>query len=365
MKKPLILLIDDEPAVLEALEAVLAPAFEEICRIEAFDDARAVLEAMPAWAQEGRPIAVAIVDQKMPGIAGTELVASLRAWQAAGGSPFAAAEAACGTPTGRRQEKERTATTPASWMKVVLLTGHAGLDSALKAINEAGVDRYVEKPWKENDLVAQVRGLVRLHLRDSGNDVHFVFREITAAGELREHLALRYQVFRLASHTETFLPETGPGLDMDRYDRFSRFFGLFSEGGDENRMVGTLRLTGAERGHASGALEEVAAQFPLLSRRLHEEVVEPLPLLMYLLDRDVVRALYDRLIGEGEKVVEPGRLTLHPVFRSCARTWAAGGGGGGDRGQPASSPRDAGTVSRLRVPCARQRERAPGLRSAA
>ena len=63
MKKPLLLLVDDERAVLEALEAEVRPAFEEICRIEAFDEPREVLAALPRWKGEQRSVAVAIVDQ--------------------------------------------------------------------------------------------------------------------------------------------------------------------------------------------------------------------------------------------------------------------------------------------------------------
>ena len=66
MKKPLILLLDDDRAVLEALQAELEPAFKEICRIEAFDDPREVLDSIPRWREETRSIAVAIVDHKMP-----------------------------------------------------------------------------------------------------------------------------------------------------------------------------------------------------------------------------------------------------------------------------------------------------------
>ena len=68
MNKPVLLLVDDDRAVLEALEAELAPAFGEIARIEAFDDGRAVLDALPLWTAEQRSIAVAIVgDSALPG----------------------------------------------------------------------------------------------------------------------------------------------------------------------------------------------------------------------------------------------------------------------------------------------------------
>src|SRR5437867_5410491 len=101
MKKPLIALVDDDPAVLEALDSTFRPEFEEICRVESFNDPMEVLGSVGTWEAERRPIALAIVDQKMPRMTGVDLIRSLRA------------------------------TTPATHMRGVLLTGYAGLDSAL------------------------------------------------------------------------------------------------------------------------------------------------------------------------------------------------------------------------------------------
>ena len=140
MRKPLILLVDDDPAVLDALEAALAPAFEQIACVETFASGQAVLDAVPGWKNKKRPIAVAIVDQKMPGMTGVELLTRLRG-------------AAAVDPAH-----------PAANMGAILLTGYAGLESALAAKNEAGVERYLEKPWN-NELVstAVTTALVRAH----------------------------------------------------------------------------------------------------------------------------------------------------------------------------------------------------------
>src|SRR5207247_2088516 len=137
MKKPLILLVDDDRAVLEALEAALLPAFEEICRIEAFEDPADVLAAGPRWTEERRPIAVAIVDQKMPGMSGVDLLKTLREGATASEGFH-----------------------PARHLKAILLTGYAGLDSALDAKNESGADRYLAKPWDSITLVRAGRSLL-------------------------------------------------------------------------------------------------------------------------------------------------------------------------------------------------------------
>ena len=42
----------------------------------------------------------------------------------------------------------------------ILLTGHAGLDSAIKAINEGGLNRYIEKPWNAEAMRDDIKGLI-------------------------------------------------------------------------------------------------------------------------------------------------------------------------------------------------------------
>jgi diguanylate cyclase (GGDEF)-like protein len=43
----------------------------------------------------------------------------------------------------------------------ILLTGQAGLDAVVAAINRAGLNRYIPKPWDEPDLRLTVEGLLR------------------------------------------------------------------------------------------------------------------------------------------------------------------------------------------------------------
>jgi thioredoxin reductase (NADPH) len=117
MRKPVVLVVDDDRAILEALESALRPRFESICRIEGFSSAEEALAAVPRWREDPRAIAVANVDQKMPGMSGVEFLARLRADAA--------------------EEPGH----PAAHLRAILLTGYAGLDSAIEAKNEAGVDR--------------------------------------------------------------------------------------------------------------------------------------------------------------------------------------------------------------------------------
>ena len=48
---------------------------------------------------------------------------------------------------------------------LILLTGYADKESAIKAINDVGLYRYIEKPWDNNDILLCIRnGLERSHL---------------------------------------------------------------------------------------------------------------------------------------------------------------------------------------------------------
>ena len=287
MKKPLLLLVDDDRAVLEALESALAPVFEEVARVEAFEAPIDVLAALPRWIEEGRPIAVAIVDQKMPGMTGVELLMRLRG------------EA------------------PATHMQAILLTGYAGLDSALAAKNEAGSQRYLEKPWSPAQLIDETWDLMRAHLTASGAAHHFVFREVREGRELRDHLRLRYEVYRATAGIHNVLPSDG-SLDLDAYDAVSQFLSLFEHDINHERQIGTLRVALRTPAPAAATLAEIAEGIPGLVERLHSPRAEPFPLMTYLVDRDAVAALVERCEAAGEPVGEPGRLTLVPGMRGAA-----------------------------------------------
>lgn len=50
-------------------------------------------------------------------------------------------------------------------VSMILLTGYADKENAIKAINEIGIYRYIEKPWENDDLIINVKnGIERSHL---------------------------------------------------------------------------------------------------------------------------------------------------------------------------------------------------------
>lgn len=126
MNRLVILCIEDEDEVRDAVVRdleVFEPAFT-VEMAEDADDARQVVQEVAA---AGDRIALVIADHRLPGMQGTDFLIELH------------------------EHKETHAA------RKVLLTGQAGHEDTIRAINEAGLDHYISKPWKEAELHSVVR----------------------------------------------------------------------------------------------------------------------------------------------------------------------------------------------------------------
>lgn len=137
MSKPVILAVDDDLAVLSAIERDLKQQYRSDYRIVKAPTPAEGLEVARVLATRNTPIALFLVDQRMPGMSGIEFLAEVRA------------------------------THPHS--KRVLLTAYADTDVAIAGINSVGLDHYLMKPWDPpedrlypvlNDLLAEWRAQV-------------------------------------------------------------------------------------------------------------------------------------------------------------------------------------------------------------
>jgi len=116
--EPLVLLVDDDDRVLSALKRVLR---REPYEIETAPDGARALTRLAS----GPPIALVVSDQKMPGMAGIELLAAIRT------------------------KSPRTAR--------ILLSGWASEISPVE-LETAGVFAVLPKPWDDSELKASIRG---------------------------------------------------------------------------------------------------------------------------------------------------------------------------------------------------------------
>ncbi len=113
---PVILAVDDDPEVLSAIVRDLRTRYREHYQIIRAPSGESALETIIELHKEGRRIALFLVDQRMPGLNGTDFLLESRTYH----------------PDTRR----------------VLLTAYADTDAAIKAINEVDLDHYLLKPWE-------------------------------------------------------------------------------------------------------------------------------------------------------------------------------------------------------------------------
>jgi thioredoxin reductase (NADPH) len=116
MAKPVILTVDDEPEVLNAIERDLRHHFGSTYRVMKANSGAQALDAARQLKQRGAAIALFLVDERMPGMNGTEFLL----------------EAIKLFPDSRR----------------VLLTAYADTQAAIAGINTVGLDYYLIKPWE-------------------------------------------------------------------------------------------------------------------------------------------------------------------------------------------------------------------------
>lgn len=116
-----VLLVDDESNVIEALKRALHKEPYKIFSAGSADEAIEILAR--------QSVDVVVSDEMMPGMRGSELLALVN---------------------NKYPETVR-----------IMLTGHANLDSALRAINEGQIYRYLQKPCNELELKLTIRQAIQ------------------------------------------------------------------------------------------------------------------------------------------------------------------------------------------------------------
>jgi thioredoxin reductase (NADPH) len=114
-RRPAIVAVDDEPAVLAAVSRDLRRGFGERYRVMRAGSGADGLDLLKQIRARGEQVALLVADQRMPGLSGTDYLVQAREL----------------VPEAKR----------------VLLTAYADTEAAIQAINEVALDYYLLKPW--------------------------------------------------------------------------------------------------------------------------------------------------------------------------------------------------------------------------
>jgi two-component system chemotaxis response regulator CheY len=131
-----IICVDDEDGILNALRQQLSHLTDQY-EVDVATSGQEALDLIADLEADGEPVAMVIADQIMPGMKGVELLELVH----------------------RRHPRSIK----------ILLTGQAGLDAVVQAINRAGLNRYIAKPWDEPDLRITVDNLLTKYRLEQEN----------------------------------------------------------------------------------------------------------------------------------------------------------------------------------------------------
>jgi two-component system chemotaxis response regulator CheY len=140
MNRIAILIIEDEPEVREAIARDLE-SFTGHFQIELTEDVADARTVMAELTAAGDRVGLALCDHLLPGERGVDYLVELN---------------------------EDPVTRP---IRKVLITGQAGLEDTVRAVNDADLDHYIAKPWTVENLHEVVREQLTDYVIDNEEDL--------------------------------------------------------------------------------------------------------------------------------------------------------------------------------------------------
>ena len=148
MPKPVIWTVDDDPDVLRAVERDLRRHYGDRYKVISADSGSSALEGVKQLKLRNEPVALFLVDQRMPGMSGVGFLEKAIEFY----------------PEAKR----------------ALLTAYADTDAAIRAINSVHIDHYLMKPWDPPE--ERLYGVVDDLLDDWQAGYHPVFEGVRVIG---------------------------------------------------------------------------------------------------------------------------------------------------------------------------------------
>ncbi len=168
-EKEVILCVDDEEIILDALKDQLEDTWGDDFIIETADNPEDALEIFEELLEEGYKIPVIISDYIMPGMKGDELLKRIHQI----------------SPDTHK----------------ILLTGQASIEGVTNAINNAKLYRYIPKPWDKEDLSLTIKEAIRSFVQEK--QIRKQNIELSALNaSLEEKVKLRTKELEVANATK-------------------------------------------------------------------------------------------------------------------------------------------------------------------
>ena len=132
VERPVILCVDDEPSVLQAVRSQLREHYKNAIDIEVASSGAEAIELVEELIEDGVDLWVVLCDEIMPQQRGHEVLAAIH----------------------KSSPETRT----------VLLTGQTELEAVTESVNHANLFHFIAKPWEKMDLLMTVdRAIESLH----------------------------------------------------------------------------------------------------------------------------------------------------------------------------------------------------------
>lgn len=170
-RKPIIICVDDEKFILDTLHVQLQKRFGDRYDFEFAERAEEAIALVGELSDNGDTVAMIISDQRMPGMTGDQLLIELH----------------------------KKHPLPIK----ILLTGQASLESAVNAINNADLYRYISKPWSQDDFLLTIeKGLQQYDLFTANQRQLEVFKKFVPEQFIEALGVQSLEQIRLGSHVD-------------------------------------------------------------------------------------------------------------------------------------------------------------------
>ncbi len=158
MGRNIILCVDDEDMIVDALKMELIDSIPHDILIETAQSSEEALSLVEDFLEHGDNIILIITDQRMPGMTGEVLLSELNKI----------------VPNSLK----------------IMLTGYTDIEAIQYAINNAGLFRYIQKPWDREDLILTVRQAIdkyntKMALEEKTNQIIKMNEELEKTVEVR------------------------------------------------------------------------------------------------------------------------------------------------------------------------------------